>query len=43
MVTRALGYELEYWVLCDSSLVVQFTDGQVLQLLDERLDELLGI
>ena len=28
VVTRALGDELEYWVLCDSSLVVQFTDGQ---------------
>lgn len=42
VVTRALGDELEYWVLCDSSLVVQFTDGQVLQLLDERLEAVAG-
>ncbi|WP_462417926.1 PP2C family serine/threonine-protein phosphatase [Kytococcus sp. Marseille-QA3725] len=41
-VTRALGDRLEYFVLSDSSLVVRFTDGQVLQVLDGRLDELTG-
>lgn len=41
-VARAVGDRLEYFVLCDSSLVVRFTDGQVLQVIDGRLDALVG-
>ncbi len=41
-IARAAGDRLEYFVLCDSSLVVAFTDGQVLQLADTRLEDRAG-
>ncbi|ACV06050.1 protein phosphatase 2C domain-containing protein [Kytococcus sedentarius] len=37
-MARVVGDELEFLALCDSSLIVEFVDGQVLQVIDDRLD-----
>jgi len=39
---RVTGSDLEYFVLCDSSLLLSFTDGRHLEVTDDRLGQVVG-